>query len=282
MLRSWWPGPKLKICLHNPLGELTTLADGTPVRYYRVKVTNGRKWSPAHNVRVLLTNILQPAADGSWVDRSLSAPWQLTWQFPEIHTRYPFIGPDKVSDLGRIAKGQRFCLTPYVISNDFRGFVGPHQCIRVKVIAVADNGKSEPALIEVTWNGNWSDEAEEMSRHLVVEKITGQPAARANRPQSGLRLSFPLWRGIIGQQYYPPEGEGKQFRCIHCNVRASHYWLGLYVHHPPGTSTLFKISRCSHCGKRTYWHDGKMIVPTQAVPERAKNVIEIRDYPWLQ
>ncbi len=274
MVRSWWPGPKLKVCLHNPLGELTTLADGTPVRHYRVKVTNDRTWSPAHNVRVLLTNILQRAADGSWVDRSLSRPLQLTWQFPEIHARYPVIGPDKVSDLGRIAKGRRFGLTPYVIPHDFRGLVGPHQCIRVKVIAAADNGTSEPALIEITWNGNWSDEAEEMHRHLVVEEVT----RRAGRPQSGLRLSFPLWKGKMGQQYYPPGREGKQFRCIHCGVCAPHYWLGLYVHHPPHAPTPFKVSLCSYCGKRAYWYDGKMLVPTQTLPESAKKIIEISDY----
>ena len=41
------------------------------------------------------------------------------------------------------------------------------------VIAVADNGQSEPALIEISWNGNWSDAAGEMSRHLVVKEVTG-------------------------------------------------------------------------------------------------------------
>lgn len=278
MVRSWWPGPKLRVLPHNPLGELTTLADGTPVRYYHLTVTNDRKWSTAHNVRVLLTNIFQPAADGSWVDRSFGGPLQLTWQSPELHEQYPSIGPDYVSDLGCIVKGRQFGLTPYVIPNDFNGFVGPNQSIRVKVVAVADNGKSEPALIEIAWNGNWSDEAEEMGHHLIVEKVTGQPGARANRPSSGLRRSFPIWRGTIDQDHYSPEFEKRQFCCIHCNVFAYQYWFGLYIHYPPETSTQFKVSRCSHCGKRTYWYDGRMIIPTQALSERAKEAIEKGDY----
>ncbi len=270
MVRPWWPGPKLTVSLHYPLGELTTLADGTPVRYYRLKVTNGRMWSPAHNVRVLLTNIFEPEANGSWLDRSLSRPLQLTWRFPEVHERYPFIGPDGVSDLGRIVRGQQFGLTPYVIPNDFNRFVGPRQSIRVKVMAVADNGKSEPTLVEITWNGNWSDITEEMHRHLVVKEITGRPGARANRPHTGLRPSLPLRRGIIEVEYHAPDFLERQFRCIHCSVCASQYWFGLYVHLPPEASTPFKVSLCSHCGKRTYWYDGRMIIPTQSAAGESK------------
>jgi len=170
-IRSWWSGPKLKIYLHNPMGELTKLNDGTAVRYYHLRVVNGRKWSPAHNVRVLLTKIFQPAADGRWVDRSFSGPLQLTWQFPQFHVRFPFIGPDDISDLGCIVEGQQFAITPYVVPNNFNGYVGPNQRIKVEVIAVADNGQSEPVLIEIAWDGNWSDDTAEMGRHLVVKEV---------------------------------------------------------------------------------------------------------------
>jgi len=171
LIRSWWSGPKLKVSLHNPMGELTNLNDGTAVRYYHLRVANSRKWSPAHNVRVLLTKIFQPAADGRWVDRSFSGPLQLTWQFPQFHVRFPFIGPDDISDLGCIVKGHQFAITPYVVPNNFNGYVGPNQRIKVEVIAVADNGQSKPVLIEIAWDGNWSDDTAEMSRHLVVKEV---------------------------------------------------------------------------------------------------------------
>ena len=173
LVRSWWSGPKLEISLLNPLGELTYLTNGTPVRYYHLKVKNIRKWSPAQNVRVVLTKVFQPAADGSWVDRSFSGPLQLTWQFPQFHVQFPSIGPDDVSDLGCIPKGQRFSLTPYVIPNGFNGFVEANQSIRVEVTAVANNGQSKSLLIEIAWNGYWRDEAAEMRRHLVVKEVTG-------------------------------------------------------------------------------------------------------------
>ncbi len=169
LIRSCWSGPKLKVSLHNPMGELTKLNDGTAVRYYHLRVTNSRKWSPAHNVRVLLTKIFQTAADGRWVDRSFSGPLQLTWQFPQFHVRFSFIGPDDISDLGRIIKGKQFTVTPYVVPNNFHGYVGPNQRVKVEVIAVADNGQSEPVLIEIAWDGDWTDDSTEMGSHLVVK-----------------------------------------------------------------------------------------------------------------
>jgi hypothetical protein len=173
LARSWWSGPKLKVRLLTGSGELTTIADGTPVRYYHVKVTNGRKWSPPRNVRVLITKILLPASDGSWVDRSFSGPLQLTWQFPQFRTPFSFIGPDDVSDLGYIPKGQRFILSPYIVPNNFTGFVEGNQTIRAEITAVADNGQSDSIVLEIAWNGSWSDNQVEMSQHLVIKEVTG-------------------------------------------------------------------------------------------------------------
>ena len=56
-IRSFLAGPKLKICLHDPEGELNFLQDGTPARYYHLKVTNKRRGAQAKNVRVILTKI---------------------------------------------------------------------------------------------------------------------------------------------------------------------------------------------------------------------------------
>jgi len=171
LFRSWWSGPKLKVLLHNPLGELMNLNDGRPVRHYHLRVVNGRKWAPANNVRVLLTKIFQPTEDGRLVDRSFSGPLQLTWQFPQFHAQYSFIGTDDISDLGCIIKGDRFVITPYITPNNFTGFVSPNQRIKLEVVAVADNGQSDPILIEITWDGAWNDDNEEMGRHLVVKEV---------------------------------------------------------------------------------------------------------------
>jgi len=81
LVRSWLFGPKLKVSLLNPKGEINPLSDGTQVRYYHLKVTNNRKRAPAQNVRVLLTKIFQLAADGGLVDRSLVVHFNLPGSF---------------------------------------------------------------------------------------------------------------------------------------------------------------------------------------------------------
>jgi hypothetical protein len=171
LFRSWWSGPKLKVFILNPLGEVNPLNDGTPVRNYHLKVTNSRKGAPAYNVRMILTKIFQPAADGRLVDRSFSGPLQLTWQFSAMHPQFSLIGPDDICNLGSIKKGERFGLMPYIVPNNFTGYVEANQKLQAEVVAVADNGQSEPIHIAIAWDGIWSDDTMEMSRHLVVKEV---------------------------------------------------------------------------------------------------------------
>jgi hypothetical protein len=170
-IRSWWSGPRLKVPLLNPMGELNPLNDGRQCRNYHLKVTNNRKGSPAHNVQVFLMKVFRSAADGTLVDRSFSGPLQLTWQFPEYNPQLLLIGPDHLCDLGRIIQGNPFELMLYFTPNNFTKDVEANQKILVEVVAIANNGESEPLRIEIAWDGNWSDDTIEMCRHLVLKEV---------------------------------------------------------------------------------------------------------------
>jgi len=169
-IRSRFFGPKLRVFLLNPMGELNPLNDGRQCRNYHLTVTNNRKWAPAHNVQIFLTKIFRQAADGSLIDKSFSGPLQLTWQFPEYHPQRLLIGPDRVCDIGRVINGNPFELMLYFTPNNFSKDVEAHQKTQVEVVAVADNGESEPTRIEIAWDGNWSDDTMEMNRHLIVRE----------------------------------------------------------------------------------------------------------------
>jgi hypothetical protein len=112
------------------------------------------------------------AADGCLVERSFSGPLQLTWQFPENHPQSLLIGPKRVCDLGRIIEGNPFELMLYFTPNSFEKYVDVNQKIQVELLAVAENGKSNPIRVEIAWDGNWSDDIIEMSRNLVVKQVT--------------------------------------------------------------------------------------------------------------
>ena len=170
-IRSRYLGPKLKVSLLNPWGELNPLNDGRQCRNYHLKVTNNRQGTPAHNTQVLLMKIFRSAANGALVDKSFSGPLQLTWQFPQYHPQLLSIGPGRLCDLGRMIYGSPFELMLYFTPNNFTKDVEANQKIQVEVVAVADNGESEPTRIEIAWDGKWSDDTIEMSRHLVVKEV---------------------------------------------------------------------------------------------------------------
>ncbi len=70
------------------------------------------------------------------------------------------------------------------------------------------------------------------------------------------------------QQYYPPTFQAGQFHCILCGVYASQQWFDLEINLPTTLEpTSFKGSYCTHCKEWSFWHNEKMIVPSEAPVE---------------
>lgn len=172
--------PKLELKLIDPESELINIsvsADGatTPARYYHLKVTNKNRWSNATNVRVVITGIAIPAADGSYKSQPLIGPLQLMWRFSKFRpSLYSIVGPDEICDLGYLKKGERFILTPYIYPNNFPGALEANQRMLIEVKAIADNAESQSICIEIFWDGIWSDDTQNMAEHLVVGEVDCQ------------------------------------------------------------------------------------------------------------
>lgn len=164
-------GPKLHLSLFDPAGERINLTDGTNARYYHLRVTNTRRSAQAQNVRVVLTKIVRPAADGSIPEETLSGPIQLTWQHSHSMPQYPTLGPPINCDLGCVLKDKGFVLSLMFVPNNIDPKVLAKQTMRVEAIAVSDQTESKPVTIEITWDGVWYEDAKEMSKHMVVKEI---------------------------------------------------------------------------------------------------------------
>lgn len=65
-------------------------------------------------------------------------------------------------------------------------------------------------------------------------------------------------------KYYPPTFEAEKFHCILCGVFASQAWAGVVIQFGQWIGTEFKASRCSHCGKWSFWYRGKLVVPADS------------------
>ena len=55
--------------------------------------------------------------------------------------------------------------------NNFLGYITAGEAMRVTLVASAHNGNSEPLVLEVSWDGRWSAELDEMQRHLVIKPV---------------------------------------------------------------------------------------------------------------
>lgn len=68
------------------------------------------------------------------------------------------------------------------------------------------------------------------------------------------------------EKYFPPKHKKEQFHCIHCGVYAAQHWVNMRWTENGYTRNIggFTFSACSHCNRWSYWHNDRMIVPSEA------------------
>jgi hypothetical protein len=147
-IRARWLGPKLTLRLFDPEGEKTSI-NGTPCRWYHLRVTNERRSALARNVRVVLVKVSRPSADG--LVRPTSPHWN--------------------ADLGFVTKDGIFRLTPVFVPNNLDVVLKAGERLIIEALACSDETESSPLCVELAWDGLWSDDATEMTTHLVVKEV---------------------------------------------------------------------------------------------------------------
>ncbi len=68
-------------------------------------------------------------------------------------------------------------------------------------------------------------------------------------------------------KYYPPTIDTQQFHCIYCGVYAKQEWNSLYFGYSGQSVSPIKYSRCAHCAAKSYWHEKRMIIPSDSPVE---------------
>lgn len=173
--------PQLSLRLADAAGELTTAhltwMDNNQLqerrelaRYYHVRVSNQRRWSPAQQVQVVLLRVEEPGADGSLV-----AAWTgdipLGWRHQEVFPTLRTIGPDTCIDLCSVVKGRWLGLHPLVIPNNLQVVRRDPSTFVVTIQARGNEADSDPLRLQISWDGQWHDGAQEMQRHLSVKEV---------------------------------------------------------------------------------------------------------------
>ena len=172
-IRACIAGPRLTLSLRER-GHLTPRTDGGHAIFYHVAVGNDRSWSPAKAVRLLVVGIAKRRPDGSYLAEPLIAPFQLTWAFPEFHELFPTVADPhhpEICDLGYLdERARQFKLSTYIQASTFPGWIASGEAMRVTLVASAHNGQSEPLVVEISWDGVWPENLDEMQKHLVVNE----------------------------------------------------------------------------------------------------------------
>lgn len=179
-LRAKCVGPRLRLVPHNLRGDVTTVTvrDGQDVTrfraiYYHLRVENHRSWVTARNCRVILRQIFRCGPDGTFQPVPLAVPLQYVWAPAEWSPVFQSITDQAVLDFGCITEHAKiFKPILYITSADFQGFITTNQAVRYGLQIVADNYVSPNLQIfEVAWNGNWTENLDEMQQNLTIREI---------------------------------------------------------------------------------------------------------------
>lgn len=171
--RSILAPPKLNFCLYNIQGTVTNITEGPRVIYYHLKVINSRPWFLVKNCQVRLVGISFRGPDGRFKPLGNPVPPTFVWSPAGIALASANISKEQIFDFGRVVEGsQIFAPVLYFYPNNFEGRIAPNQTARYILEAVADNVmKTTRIVIEVAWNGVWTDNLDVMSRHLTIREV---------------------------------------------------------------------------------------------------------------
>jgi hypothetical protein len=171
--RDKFAAPKLELRLRDRRGNLTT-SNGRKVLYYHLVVENNRKWSLAKGVQIMINAIWRKAADGTFKPEILAAEIPLTWAFPQFSPINPTFRHKKICNLGYLAQdGSHFEPSLYFYPNNFKGFVRAGDSVRLGIGINAENFTSTKSLlVEISWDGKWDTDLNQMERHLVVKEVS--------------------------------------------------------------------------------------------------------------
>jgi hypothetical protein len=163
---------RLKVEILDRNGELTTMDNGHRVIYYHLRIINQRSFI-VENCRVFLKKIQKLNANGLFENIPMSVPPRYIWTPSETSPESADIMMEKIIDFGYIIdNGREFKPTVTPILNSFKGNLSKHETYRYFIEIVAKNYHPKKYTgVEVSWDGIWPEDLNEMHEHLKIHVI---------------------------------------------------------------------------------------------------------------
>ena len=114
------------------------------------------------------------APNQEFVRLPMSVPSQLVWAPAELTPPAVSISKEQILDFGILIDGfDHFAPKLYAYGNDFQGRVHKDETIRYSLEITADGCvASQYQVLEVAWDGEWSDNLDQMERSLIIREVT--------------------------------------------------------------------------------------------------------------
>jgi hypothetical protein len=199
--RARFTGPRLRISTETLRGNLMQTTGGQKRIFHNLRVVNDRSWSVARGCTVLLRRIERRNVDGRFVEVPLAFEPPFTWAPSEYAPMRPDVSGPLVIDLGYVAEprpvdghppGDRFHPNLYFWPGNFEGYVYPNQVVRYYLEVRAENyAPKELTVIEISWNGVWTDDVEAMRTNLVRREV--DPDDRMHRHRTSRSMAVKCW-----------------------------------------------------------------------------------------
>ncbi len=172
--------PRLELTFDNPRGDATPVTLVAPsgesrqesARYYRLRVSNHKRWPKATQVRVQLTRLEEAGPDGQ-----LFLKWAgevpLEWTHQQIVPLERTIGPSATCDLRSIVRGKWLNLHPIIMPGNLADLAPRRSAadITVSVRVTSSEVDSPMNRYRISWDGNWHDGEAEMAQHLILKAV---------------------------------------------------------------------------------------------------------------
>jgi hypothetical protein len=140
-------------------------------RYYQLEVSNARRWTKAHNVRVMLLKLEAETVAG-WIESWGGGGIPLQWQHQNALGSTRTLGPPALADLFNVLRldgappvtqlGLTPIFGPLGVELNYAGACG----LRVTLQAQSDETDSDRFVVTLRWDGHWEDGAMEMAQHV--------------------------------------------------------------------------------------------------------------------
>lgn len=173
-IKDYVKGPRLAVSFLDPKGDLTQYSGSGPKAYfYHLKVKNKPGRNAAQGTRVVIRAISKRTPGGTFVQIPVVYPLQLAWTPSEFGEFERIVLDESTCDFGNVKEVELvFRPVTVVVPNNFKGVVASGECLRYEVVATGTNVLSpQPTVLEVSWNGQWTTNQEEMTRNLVIREV---------------------------------------------------------------------------------------------------------------